>query len=268
MSVSWSFTKLLLTGIGVPLLSVPLYGAKPTKKDPEPAAKICTISGNIQSTGLVEIGGNTRIGSWRLIDPDSCAGVSVQVNGNLLVEGESDNPYYCEVLQVALTAGQYYGQMHWWDDGGLGFDFGPEPCVAWPAGGEPPFGVPDTPNAQICPFSLYLSGLVEVEGSENTWEFGNEPSVWLADWTQGPPCEPVWVEGCVENPLGGFSGYGVGSGSATVPPSIQIVFYPEEESNCGAAVSEGNRKSCSDGKDNDLDGLTDCFDADCSRWCQ
>ncbi len=260
--------QLLMVSLGVSLLVLPVFGGKPDKRAPEPAAKICTVTGDIVSGGseggLVEIGGNTRGASWGLLDPyDDCASATLYLHENLLKDDEGGQ-YSCTALGYLLTEGSYFGQVHWCDDGGLGFDFGPEPCVAWPAGNEPPFALPGTPNAQICPFSLYVSGgeLVDTD----TWLLDANASVWLADWTQGPPCETDPVPGCVPNPSGGFSGYGVGSGPIT--EGIVVQFYPDEEKDCGAAAAEGNRKKCSDGRDNDLDGFIDCADADCNPWCK
>lgn len=262
-----SCARISLVWLATSLLALPALGEKPGD-GPQPVTELCEFTGDIVSNpdtdgnpGIVEIGVVTW--TWELLDT-SGNDAKLYLSQNLLTCEEG--PLSCEggvytsdVLGQVLV-GEYYGKarvLTKWEKR-FSFDFGPAPCQAWTMEDVPPFGVPGTPNAHLCPFSAtVLYGDYDRKANRMVWGSGTLFS-W-ADYTKGPPCD-VADPPCVDP-----EDYWVGAGPVN---EITVQFLPDGSSGDGDTEPETGGK-CKDGKDNDGDGLTDCADADCAatKWC-
>jgi hypothetical protein len=233
---------IILMGLGVALAALPVTGAPPA------LTGVCTFSGDIFGDvppdyvepvegGPVEIG--VSVTAWELLVPGTDQKTTLWLSQNLLNDDDGQ-PY--------LFEGVFYGQARVLKkDGRFDFDFDTAPCESptYGDGNEPPFGDDD----DFCRYRLIVQdGIYDRKADTVVWEAGSR--VQLDDYSSGPYIAASWsADGYLFT-----AEFGTGGGEDPDPE-------PEPD-------RERSADLCSDGVDNDGDGLADCSDRDCKRWCK
>lgn len=243
--MAWRRTRMsVLAGLGAVLLAIPAVGGKP------PVTAVCVLDGDVQSIGVdgelvaVEIGVST--GAWELNDPTTGLDTTLRLQANVL-EG------------AGVSAGRYFGQARILKkDGRFDFDFDTSECVSPLWGDVPPYG---DPYNDWCRYHLTIEDGVYYRGvDEVVWDTTAPFS--LIDYGLGVPCavDPDNPDGCVEP-----GDYIVGSGTLASLTAAQFGTSAEEEPP-PEAEPEKSEDACTDGLDNDGDGLVDAKDPNCKKW--
>lgn len=254
--------KILLVVLGVTLLAIPVMEGKPAKE----VTTLCTLTGDIDSHGLVEMG--AKAWTWVLRDPVTGEKASLWLRQNLLWDYTSA-PYSSEKLDLLLQEGDYFGQARVLTNR-LDFEFGPlvdgQPCASPVYEDVPPYGVPGTDNAHLCPFLLIaVDGVYDRSLDRVVWSPQSE--VYLVDYSQGAPCDVDPGEGCITP-----DEYQVGSGPlgslGWVEPGPLVAQFGADDGGGDETEPEKTWDACHDGEDNDGDGLIDCADPNCKKACR
>ena len=251
--------KILLVALGVTLLAIPVMEGKPAKE----VTALCTLTGDIDSHGPVEMG--AKAWTWVLRDPVTGEKASLWLRQNLLWDWNTEEPYASVNLNLLLQEGDYFGQARTLTER-LDFEFGPlvngQACTSPVYEDVPPYGVPDTDNAHLCPFLLViLDGVYDRTQDRVVW--GPDSEVHLVDYSQGVPCEVDPSEGCIGPP----DYYRVGSGPLSDVSEPLVAQFGADDGGGDEPEPEKTWEACHDGEDNDQDGLYDCDDPNCKKVC-
>ena len=256
--------KILLVALGVTLLVIPVTEGKPAKE----VTALCTLTGDIDSYGPVEVGAKTW--TYVLRDPDNGGMVPLRLRGNLLWDWDTGASYESVQVGMTLVEGNYFGQARIGTER-LDFDFGPlvngEPCATPAYEDVKPWGVPGTDNAHLCPFHLVIvDGIYDRTLDRVVW--GPDSRVYLFDSSQGVPCEVYPNDpDCIGPP----DYYQVGSGPLRAlgweDPGPLVAQFQTDGGDGDETEPEKTWDACDDGEDNDGDGLIDCADPNCKKVC-
>jgi hypothetical protein len=227
------------------LLVTPALGGKP------PVTAVCVLSGDVQSIDeggelvAVEIGVSTT--AWELIDPATGAKTTLWLQGNVLAG-------------AGLYANHYFGQARVLKkDGRFDFDFDTAPCVSPVYGDKPPYGFPYN---DLCRYLLIIEDGVYYRGADEV-VWSTTAGFSLVDYGLGVPCavDPDDPD-CIEP-----GEYIVGSGTLASQTAAQFgTSGGEEPPPEPEPTPERSEAACTDGVDNDGDGLIDRDDPNCKKW--
>jgi hypothetical protein len=251
-----STQKTVLMALGVGLLAIPAMGGKPGG-GPQPVTESCTFIGDVEG-GPVQIG----VAAWtyELLD-EGGAKTTLWLWDNVL-QAQGGSAYEPPFEGQPLLPDDYPGQARVLKkQGRFDFDFDTEPCISPVYEDVPPFGIEDTPNADLCRYHLLIEqGDYNRKQDSVVWN-PDVAVVYLLDYGLGPPCEVVGGEPCIQP-----GEYQVGSGPLL---ELSVQFHADGGGDDGDDGGSENGGQCKDGQDNDGDGLADCDDPDCAgtKWC-